>query len=1338
MDVLPAESQKLTQLVQTWSQHANYELEATFGPRSQVDATAFFAIAGRLKAKGYEQISQDDRLNIILPEQIRFTLVSTGIIQQYCRDDVIAGRPYVAMIKDRAFVESNLDLDEYDTRIKIRREVELAPDDPRIREVLERWDVHRKAFRLIKRWSFSGQGIQFDLSIVRSSRRDPRGEFRWVRNFREYDLFKEAPTYEVEVELKRPTTETPDVQVALKDLVRGIGEVLRGYQRNSLLMRKTARSRILANYRALTDTDAFRGVAPITLETKNMTEPIDSEIPNIRDGYNVTDKADGLRVLAFCDPKGELFMLDMAMNVYRTGLMREGCRSSLLDGEWITKDKKGGAISQLLLFDVYHCLGNKVDGLPFVLPGEDGRANVAAAQPGEQVAARFNQLKMWTATWNEGDGPTAISKGVNANNRLLVAEKQFQIAAGARIFKYASSVLEKDRPYHTDGLIFTPNILPLPSRAGETFKAQFKWKPASENTVDFLVNFEKSHENPLSDRVNIGINPSTDETIRYKTMRLYVGSSSTAETEDPRATMLYGDSYVEKKKRDGHKDRYAPVLFNPTDFPDTMASIAYVNVELDLETGEEFVKAEGNGEPIRGNSVVEMAYDPAREPGWRWYPMRVRHDKTERLQRGTLARTLNAEKTANSVWNSIHEPITLSMIRTGAEEPTAEEVATIRASRPDAGAAGVGKTYYVERKLPEKDLLAVRGLRDFHNQYIKEKILLQSTLGGKAKRLIDIGCGKGGDIQKWRRNNVAFALGIDPAGENIRNTKDGAYARLLQMKKRTTMPPMLFVIGDCALPLVGGEAGATAEERDILRSVFGRVRPEGAVPPYLETTAAGAMRAGADVISTMFVIHYFFESAEKLNGLIANINDTLKVGGYFIGCCFDGEKIFNALKPLHSGQSKVGKIGDNVMWTITKSYEANELTNDEESLGLAIDVDFISIGSEQREYLVPFGLLTKKMKSIGLELMSDAEARQIGLRTSTNMFDVSYDMARAENRKFTMDKDIQEYSFLNRWFIFKRKGTGELAVEADQAEAQLAEEFVEDAVAGVSRVPDPLAGNTAVGAEPVALPTTEGPVGTAAVPSTGIPTIRVRRAAAAAKEEGAAAAGISVVRTVPVSGHPAGGRTFAPAEIFYIGLDAAAKDVIGLGDATAGRWLSTAAPFPIVDAEDKTVYPSVEHYYAGMKLKMATDKPQLATTVASQSGIVHRDYLRDREALKVAGARNIPADKDNQMLAAEMKRIRQESSAKSITTKYGATFNEGAWLAAKDAALEYALAYRYKHDPRFKQIVNKIRDAGKYILLSAEEGGAEFGGKRARNTGVIDGANKVGKMIMRIAGFSPF
>jgi hypothetical protein len=32
-----------------------------------------------------------------------------------------------------------------------------------------------------------------------------------------------------------------------------------------------------------------------------------------------------------------------------------------------------------------------------------------------------------------------------------------------------------------------------------------------------------------------------------------------------------------------------------------------------------------------------MRYDPNQEPGWRWIPTRVRHDKTERLHRAQNA-----------------------------------------------------------------------------------------------------------------------------------------------------------------------------------------------------------------------------------------------------------------------------------------------------------------------------------------------------------------------------------------------------------------------------------------------------------------------------------------------------------------------------------------------------------------------------------------------------------------------------------------------------------------------------------------------------------------------------
>ena len=93
------------------------------------------------------------------------------------------------------------------------------------------------------------------------------------------------------------------------------------------------------------------------------------------------------------------------------------------------------------------------------------------------------------------------------------------------IFKNASKVLDTYRIYYTDGLIFTPNDLPLPGydeekktiKPGATFFQQFKWKPSEDNTIDFLVRFEKLPDNPKIDRVTTGIKPETNETVRYKT-----------------------------------------------------------------------------------------------------------------------------------------------------------------------------------------------------------------------------------------------------------------------------------------------------------------------------------------------------------------------------------------------------------------------------------------------------------------------------------------------------------------------------------------------------------------------------------------------------------------------------------------------------------------------------------------------------------------------------------------------------------------------------------------------------------------------------------------------------
>lgn len=1353
MDVLPAEAEKLRQLVQTWSDHDTYELESTFGVGGRVDATAFFAVAQRLRSKGYEPTVQEDKLNIILPERIRFSLVGSGLVQQYCRDDTLSGKPFIAIIKDRTFIESNLDLDEYDTRIKLRREQEIGNDDPRVREVMERWAVHRKAFRLIRRWSFKGNGIVFDLSIVRSSANDARGDFKWVRTFKEYNFLKATPTYEIEVELLRSDKINPDKAVA--DLVRGIGEVLRGIQGNSLLLRKSVKGRVLSNYKVLTGTDAFRGVSPITLEMRNMVKPPEDGVPNIRNSYNVTDKADGLRVLAFCDRKGELFMIDMGLNVYRTGLQREACRDSLLDGEWITKDNKGSGISQLLIFDIYIAPGTvKVDDKPFVMGDTDGKAKLEAATS-DEADARYPQLRRWMNMWNEGSGPTIVAPGVTPANKLLVAEKTFYFASGDGIFRLAARTLDKERPYYTDGLIFTPNSLPLPPRAGETFKEQFKWKPAHDNTIDFLVNFEKSVEAPDVDKVTIGINPGTNETVRYKTMRLKVGSSKTAAEEDPRAAVLFGQSFVDAR-RNGKRDTYRPILFGPADFPDTMAATCYRAVELDFETGDEFVLTEGSKEPIRDRSIVEMAYDPTKEPGWRWVPLRVRHDKTERLQKGIIARTLNSEKVANSVWNSIHEPITISMIKTGAEEPTPEEIAAISASR--AGMEDIEKKYY-ERKAPKEDLAAVRGLRDFHNQYIKENILLRVGLRGGGRRLVDIGCGKAGDLQKWRRGNAAFVLGVDPAGENILDPVNGAYARYAQTmagRPEGSVPPMVFAIGDCSKPLVDGTAGVTPEERDILRSVFGRVKPEGAIPPFLETTAAGALRANADVVTAMFTLHYFFESKEMFDGLLSNLNDIVKVGGYFMGCCFDGNAVFNMLRSLRPGQSKVGKAGDIPLWSITKEYDSVDLEPTDEGFGKAIDVEFISIGTKQREYLVPFELLEEKMKTIGMRLMVGDELKELGLNASANMFNISYDMATRSGKKYTMEPTIKEFSFLNRWFIFKRTSTqakveektAEEAADLEGLMAAVSEEQTREAVTGVAGAPQSatlaMAGTMAPGSAPVAIKSeavaeavAEANAGAGAVaPTTGVSTIRVRRkptVAGVASETGA-----EPLREVPISAPVAKGRAFALAEIFQFHPAAALKDILKVGELDAGRWLAPSAPFPIKDSEDGTIYPSVEHFYAGMKYKKAAGRPDLAISLMSQQGKIHQKFLLMRQAETGAGSRALSQDRDLELRNLESTMVKLESRPQAIAS-YGAMYNDAAWIAAKDGALTDALAYRWTHDKKFRKIVEAARNAGKYLLFyTGAASGSELGGKRSADTGMIDGANKVGEIIMRLANYPAF
>ena len=1284
MDIRKAEFDQLKRLTQEWIDHPEQELEATFSASGasgalgtgatggQVNSTTFAAIAKRLKNRGYTSVTQEDKLNIITPKHVRITLSGLGVIQQYCRDDRLSGRTFSAIIKDRTAQNATLDLEEYGVRIKARRERELGEKDPDVIELLDQWKVQQKAFRLLRRWTFRGDGIRFDLSMVRQTKRNVRGEFRWQSKFTQQDISNEIPVYEVEVELERKEGDTADL--AIQRFVKGIGEILRGIQKCPLLIRESVKRQVFAGYKQLTKTDKFRGVSTRTLELANMVSLVEPGTSNIREGYNVTDKADGLRTMGYVNEKGHLYLIDNGPNVYETGLEVSGCANSLVDGEWITKNSANEAIHQFLIFDIYFAPGSKdVHGLPFYVEGAPTSAQ------------RYNEMRAWEKLWNSAPGPKEVLP-LTPKTKLLVSTKTFLFAKAGEIFARAAKTLDTPRIYETDGLIFTKNSSPIPENPQGDFVDQMKWKPPHDNTIDFLVVTEKLPDSNL-DSVHNGFHPTSGKEIRYKVLRLHVGSRGDSKMKlNPRDIVLQVQPL--KPVVDRGANVYRPILFQPEDFPDDKANVCYVEVKVDPETGDEYAYCENSNEPITDKSIVEISYDSSRPAGWRWVPKLVRKDKTERLMRGELGRTLNSNQTAQSIWNSIHEPVTLSMIRSGNEQPNMTEVTSVSAIERERAAI---TQKYADRTASEKDMNRVGPLRDFHNKYIKETILYNGVMKKANLGLIDLGMGLAQDIQKWRRVNAGAVLGIDIAGDSINNPNHGAYQRLystMLRNGRENVLPMVFAVGDASKNMRTGEAGATVDDKVILQAVLGKTVPEGVVPPYVRDEMSSRFKLGADVVSCMFATHYFFESKEKFGGFLQNIADNLKIGGYFIGCCFDGEKTFDFLR---GREARLGEEGGTTLWKITKKYEADEIPHGDEAFGMPIDVEFISIGLPHREYLVPFRLLQEKLATIGVELCNKEEFTALGLTSSSEMFGDSHKAAAKAGRKYPMTPAVEQFSFLNRWFVFRRKS--EQTLQAPP-------------------VPEVQSG----------LVTGE--------------TQEATQALANEVQENAEV--VNTNQTVNAMETTGTRKQYDSAAVLQFNLDAASLDKLRIGDKSAQRWLAPGSPFPIQDPDPRSEgdsYPSLEHFIAAMKYKVATDKPTLAQSLFGPNGAIHQKFLRQRQAeIGVgAGAKPLTEAREVALQVEEIAEVHTESRQAAMK-KWKAKFDDAKWTSVKDELLENAVKQRWDKDARFHTIVEAARQQGKYLLFFTGSASSEYGGKRTQQ-GYLEGENKLGKAIMKVAGF---
>ena len=996
MEIRTEDEKGLNRLGGLWKTTPGAEFEAMM---LGMELTAWQDVIQYLRSLGMRENPQLVKLNICLSNNIRFTLEGAGVIQAYCRDNRISDKPFTAMLKENITDAEPVEFRSYSAKAKLKREIPLAATDERVKDAIKQWNTLGKHFRNIQRFEFVAPGgvpLRFDISIVRENAGRP------ARTFQEARVTMQPPRYEAEVELtaKRETT---DAKGAYKFLIRGLGWLLQGRQRSFVLVSHQASDYVLGSLNSIFNGSAssagnrgrrpfrFPGPQPATLERTHMS-PEGGAGPNLLTGsYNVTDKADGLRCLLFVSNNGRVFLVDGGGRVYGTSKQTDPALGGLvLDGEWIRRDKKGAVVSHYYAFDIMAGPGGdtRVAGLPFM---------VAGALLGSAAAGSTRQASMAQMVGKLGSESPPVVRGVPASQNLQIGMKTFRTASGLGIFRDAAAAVLEDAKlasYNTDGLIFTPNSEPLPIGRG-TWAAQLKWKPPHENTIDFLVLVDRERDKAgaptAADAIGSKYREDSGQTVRYKTLRLFVGSNKDAAFSDPRTTVLSGAPLP----RSLEEGEWQAVEFRPLEPRDPMAAICYVAIgeggsdpagataaATALDTNTDVIRATRTGDILQSDMIVEMAYHPERSPGWRWEPVRVRHDKTERWlaqqsSGGRKGGTMNAGWVANSIWSSIHNPVTEEAVRTGV---------VVQCEAPRAIVATTGG-----RRVAHRDLMKVQCMQNFQDA-VKRQILRSALQAGNT--IADLAMGRAEDLNKWISSNVSYIFGCDVAAAAINDPDTGAYRKILDkmiaLGSRDSIPPATFVVADAARILKTGEAGLSGEDQGLLRSEF-----------------AGRAAAGFDAVSCMFALHYMFRDAPTLLGFLNNLADLVKVGGYFVGCGPDGDSI---ARLLAAEKTVVGRDGPSDVWSLSKNYGSvgPAVPPTELGLGLSVDLDFISAGETRTEYLVSWPYLQERLAECGLEL------------DRTGMFGETWASFDGAGERYAMSDSLRQLSFLNRWFVFRR------------------------------------------------------------------------------------------------------------------------------------------------------------------------------------------------------------------------------------------------------------------------------------------------------------------------------
>lgn len=239
-----------------------------------------------------------------------------------------------------------------------------------------------------------------------------------------------------------------------------------------------------------------------------------------------------------------------------------------------------------------------------------------------------------------------------------------------------------------------------------------------------------------------------------------------------------------------------------------------------------------------------------------------------------------------------------------------------------------------EKGLKERFNSPIYYLRNFNN-WVKSVLIQEYTDKirekdyGRSLRVLDICCGKGGDLSKWQKARVEHVVFADIAEVSVQQCQT-RYDDLRSRSRGGRLFTAEFIAADCT--------------KDTLRD------------KYRDPSIS------FDIVSCQFGLHYSFESLPQAKRMLTNISECLKPGGYFFGTIPDAYEIVS-----RGQKSPDGSFGNRIyniklLFDVEKGYPL---------FGGKYDFHLEGV-VDCPEFLVNFKLFTKLASNFGLELVYKA------------------------------------------------------------------------------------------------------------------------------------------------------------------------------------------------------------------------------------------------------------------------------------------------------------------------------------------------------------------------------